>query len=336
MPDLSGLGAASLGVWTRSEALVLLTPGEVDALVRTGAWQVLWRGVYMDGGFAATAEQRAIAAVLAAGGAGQPFPVGPRDPRTGRRRRRLRAAAWGRTAARVWRFPLIDDDDPATGAHEHPLDHVAVDRALARQSYGGRTLIPHELAMGRSDLVRLPSGLWLSSPLRTLTACARLLTHEALVCAMDFALHHELVTADRLEAAAGARLGRPGGPALRRAVGLADGRAEAPSETLARLLLLPVLPGLEPQVELFDAAARLVARFDLGDRRVRLGLEADGKRGHAGTQMVAKDRRRDRSSERLGWTTERVTWFELRRQQAAVVRRVVQVHADLADRQRAA
>ena len=336
MVDLSSLGADSLGVWTRNQALLLLKAGQIDVLVRTGSWQVLWRGVYMDGGFEPTAEQRAIAAVLAAGGADQPIPTGRVDPSTGRRRVRLRAAAWGRTAARVWRFPLIDDDDPATRAAEHLLDDVAVDRPLPRQHWQGRTLIPVQVPIGRPGTVRLASGLWLSSPLRTLRTCAGLLTHEALVCAVDFALHHERVTPADLEQAAGKLFGRPGGPALRHAIELADARAESPAETLARLLLLPVLPDLEPQVELFDEAARLVARFDLGDRKVRLGVEADGKRNHAGPQMVAKDRKRDRSSDGLGWTTERLTWFELRRQQAEVVRRVVDVHARLTGQRPAA
>lgn len=47
------------------------------------------------------------------------------------------------------------------------------------------------------------------------------------------------------------------------------------------------------------------------------------------TAMVTKDRRRDRGAERRGWTTERVTWFELRRQQASVVRRMVERDAAL-------
>src|SRR5213079_1378479 len=44
----------------------------------------------------------------------------------GSRRRKLRAVASGRSAARVWGLPLIDDDDPATGASEHRIDDVAV------------------------------------------------------------------------------------------------------------------------------------------------------------------------------------------------------------------
>lgn len=58
-------------------------------------------------------------------------------------------------------------------------------------------------------------------------------------------------------------------------------------------------------------------------------MEADGKRAHGGL-MVAKDRRRDRRTGSFGWTTERATWFELRRQQEAFVRRVVEQYEQLA------
>lgn len=322
MADLSSLGAGSLGIWTRRQALALLTPGQVDVLVRTSVWQVLWRGVYADGGVVVTAEQRAVAATLAAGGA---RPVPP-----------LRAVASGRTAARAWQLPLIDDDDPATGAREHTLDSVSCDRRLPRQAYEDRVLVPQQLGLDRSEVERLPSGLWLTRPLRTIVDCSRVLTKEALVCTIDAALHRGLTSPANLEEAVAARLGVTGGPMLRGAVALADGRSESPNETLARLLLLPVLPDLEPQVELLDQHGWPRARFDLADRARKLAVEADGKRGHAGAQMVAKDRARDRWSEGRGWRTERVTWFELRRQQQAVVRRVVAAHAEQAGRRRAA
>lgn len=124
----------------------------------------------------------------------------------------------------------------------------------------------------------------------------------------------------------------PGSAVLRAALRLSDARAESPPETLARLLLLPGLPRLEPQVELFDAAARLAARFDLGDRNVRFAVEVDGEAAHAGAAMVAKDRRRDRWTSALGWHTERVTWWELRRQQHELERRLVDAHAAVARR----
>lgn len=315
MVDLSGLGRDAYGVWTRQEALVQLRAGQVDGRVRDGEWQVLWSGVYADAGIDPSPEQRAAAAVLAVGGR-------PTRPST------VTALASGRTAARVWRFPLVDDEDPATGARQHLLDDVAVSRRHHRQRWARRTLLPTRvLPVVRGDVVELDSGLLLTSPLRTLVDCARLLAHEALVCALDDALHRGLVGTEELIAATAARAGRAGARALRAAVAVADGRAESPAETLARLLLLPVLPTLEPQVELHDRWGRTLARFDLADRVVRLAVEADGLRGHAGRAMVAKDRRRDRTTESCGWATERVTWFELRREQQQVVHRVVERHA---------
>jgi hypothetical protein len=53
----------------------------------------------------------------------------------------------------------------------------------------------------------------------------------------------------------------------------------------------------------------------------------DGKRGHAGTRMVAKDRRRDRRTEPYGWRVERVTWHESRARPAATRRWVAEAAA---------
>ena len=317
--DTSTLGLRSCGVWTRAEALTVLSRGQVDARVGARTWQVPWRGVYADAGHELDAEQRAWAAVLAAGGA-----VADRSGP------RLRAVAFGRTAARVWELPLVDDRDPATSRTEHLLDEVAVVRRLPRQHWAGRTLRPVRTTLSPADLIRLPSGVWVTSPLRTLVDCAGLLASDALVCALDAAMHHRLVTPQDLDAAVRDRAGRAHSLALEAAVRLADRRAESPPETLARLLLQPALPGLEPQVELLDEVGRTLARFDLGDRSVRLAVECDGKVAHAGAAMVAKDRRRDRRTEAHGWRTERLTWFELRRQQPAVVRRIRDVHAALA------
>lgn len=323
MVDLSSLGAATMGVWTRRQALQLLGRGAVEGFLRRRVWQVVWPGVYADAGFALNAEQRCWAALLASGGEGQPVPFGPPHPRSGRCRRRLRAVACGRTAARYWQLPLIDDADPATGAHEHLLDDVSVWRHLPDLERNDRTLHRRQLHLRFSEMVKTESGLWITTPLRTLVDCAGLLSLEAAVCALDGALHAGAVTATDL---AGAVVGLSGTPGCRRvssAMSVADGRAEAPSETLTRLLLLPVLPLLEPQVELFDQRGSLVARFDLGDRKRRLAVESDGKAAHSGPAMVAKDRRRDDRIEPYGWWTERVTWYEVRRQQTQTVRRIL-------------
>lgn len=336
MADLTSLGEHSAGVWSRAQARTLLTAGEIWTLKRTGAWQTVWPGVHADGGFVLDAAQRAFAAVIASGGDEQPVPFGPADD-TGRRRRRLRAVAYGRTAARVWGFPLIDDDDPATGRSEHLLDDVAVwchGRTLRRTDDHGRVreLRRHQPTLRDGELVQLDNGLWITSPVRTLADVTELLSPEALVCALDAALHRDTVTIDQLDTGVARRRGHPWSVQFAAAVALADGRAESPAETLARLLLLPVVPGLIPQVRLTDEWGRLLARFDLGDPRIKLAVEADGKRGHAGAQMAAKDHRRDRFSGTFGWTTERVTWFELRRQQSQVRARIAAVADRLASR----
>ncbi len=317
-----------MGVWTRRGALDLLTRGTIGHLLATGTWQRVFRGVYADGGYVLSPEQRAFAALLATGGA-EPVPLGGPRP-DGTPRRRIVAAACGRTAARVWGYPLVDDDDPATGGTERFVHDVHTWRACAPVTQPpapgeprGHELRRHRLTLLPGELVRHPSGVWLTGPVRTALDCVLLLGHEAGVCVLDDGLHRGLFVPGQLAAAVDARAGRPGVVALAAAVAAADGRAEAPTETLARLILLPGLPGLVPQVELHDRTGRVLARFDLGDEKIKLAVDLDGKRGHAGEQMVAKDRRRDRRTEQYGWWTERGTWFEVRRRPEEFRARVV-------------
>ena len=320
--DLSPLGAMTGGVWTRGQALQHAPAGVVRAAVgRT--WQVVWPGVHADAGYDLTAEQRCWAAVLASGGAGRPEAVGTRELLPGQQRRRVRAVACGRTAARFWGLALVDDDDPATGGQDRLVDEVAVGTHLRPLEHEGRVLHRHRLRLRPGDITRTATGVHVTSVVRTLVDLCGLLDPEAAVCALDDALHRALVSPGQLAEALALRAGRPGADALRGAVSLADGRAESPAETLTRLVLRPVLPELEPQVELRDDAGYVVARFDLADRRRRLGVESDGKTAHGGPSMVAKDRARDLRAEHHGWWTERVTWYDVRRRQEVTRRRVL-------------
>lgn len=304
------LGAGADGVWTRRQAVAALSPARVQTALRRGEWQVLWAGVYADAGHVPDQAQRARAAALA-GGPG--------------------AVACGRTAARLHGMVLVDDADPATGTYEHLLDDVAVPVARAPLLSGRRRLLRH----GRRglDAVELRSGLLVTSPLETVAECARLLAPDALVCLLDDVLHREVVTPQQLAALVEQRRWEPGGPALRRALALADGRAESPAETLARLLLLPVLPGLVPQHRLVDGRGWLLARFDLGDPVLRLAVEADGV-SHRGARSAARDQRRDRRSDALGWRTERCTWWDLRRGHQVLQARVLHAAQEQARRHR--
>lgn len=331
MTDLSLLGSRTAAVWTRSAALELVTPDVLDRLLAEGTWVRVLPGVYADGGFALSVVQWAFAVSLASG-------LSDAEPARGERVSALRAVPCARTAARVWGMPLIDDDDPATGAQDRVNHDVAVWRHVHPLAFATadelQVLHRRRLEVRDHDVVRHESGLWLTSRERTLFDLARVVSQDALVCALDHQLHEGLVERDELERLGKALARKPGAGRFRRALALADDRAESPAETLGRLLLQPALPGLTPQVTVLDHGARPVARFDLADDELRLAVETDGKAGHAGAAMAAKDHARDRRTAGLGWHTERVTWFELRCQPQAVVRRVTAAAERLRARQR--
>lgn len=297
------LGAGSGGVWTWAQARRAgFSSSGIRRACADGHWQVLLRGTYTDGGCAPGPSHRAWAAVLAAGGPG-------------------RAVAAGRTAARLHGLPLVDDDDPVLRRHESREDDVAVRRAL-RDRPG---LHPRTWSYAPAEVGTI-GGCPVPGLTRTLWDLRLVLRPEALVCALDAALHDGRVTPQHLEAQR-----RPGARGLRAyetAVRLADGRAESPLETLTRLVLLPVLPDLEPQVEVFDASARLLARVDLGLRRLCLAVEADGA-SHTGTVSLAEDRERGR---RTGWAFERVGWAEVRCRPGELQERVLRRVAELSRR----
>ena len=310
-----------LDVWTWPEAAARTSRVTARARVRRGVWQSPFRGVYVGGSHPLSPEEWALAATLATGGRA---PVGA-----------ARAVASGRTAARVWGLSLIDDDDPATSATEKFLHEVTTPRGvqdLRPQRKAGappvhelfrvrRRLRPHEVTWHAA-------GFWLTTALRTAVDCVPSIGLEASVCLLDDGLRRRLFTSDGLEREVVRRTGQPGSRAFARAVALTDGRSESAAETLARLLLLPVLPGLVPQVKIRDGR-RIVARVDLGDEQTRLAVEVDGKLWHSGEPMVAKDRNRDRRLERLGWWTERCTWHDVRCLQDELIERMVWRDAQL-------
>jgi hypothetical protein len=291
------LGAATGGVWTTADARAAgVCDRSIQYRLETGVWQRVRRGIYCDGGIVPSPQMRAWAAVLSAGGPG-------------------RAWVTGRTVLRLYELPLIDDDDPATGGREARHDDVTVLGARRDQPtlHPSRRCVPQ----AQRGSIRGCPAVALEP---ALVQAAALLSHEALVCVLDAALHRGLATRESLELLVAARVEMPDVRPLRRAVELADGRAESPLETLGRLALLPVLPNLEPQVQIRDGRGRLLARVDLGDPLLRLAVEGDGRATHGA--MAADDHRRDRALRAVGWWTERYTWFDVRCRAPALQRRI--------------
>lgn len=85
---------------------------------------------------------------------------------------------------------------------------------------------------------------------------------------------------------------------------LADPRAESPGESVLRLRWIDAgLPPCRPQVKVRDRYGILRFYLDLGNERLRLGAEYDGREFHSSDEDRARDRRRRRwMREEQGWT----------------------------------
>jgi hypothetical protein len=135
------------------------------------------------------------------------------------------------------------------------------------------------------------------------------------VAAADAALFAGQVTTKDLEVALRiARLG-PGRADARAAVHLADGLAESPGESWARVLFISLgLPKCDLQAEIRDGQERFVARVDFLFRTYRTVVEFDGlvKYGGAhGREALIDEKRREDALRSLGYQVVRLTWRDL-------------------------
>jgi hypothetical protein len=140
----------------------------------------------------------------------------------------------------------------------------------------------------------------LTSAGRTLVDCAREWDLEPSVIALDAALLLEITSRQALDRTLARCSHWPGAPRARRAVSLADGRAESPLETKGRLRLVGA--GLAPdqlQVEI-HSAGRFVGVVDAWYEQAAVALEFDGRvkytdpwRGRTPRQVLWEEKRRE-------------------------------------------
>jgi very-short-patch-repair endonuclease len=145
-----------------------------------------------------------------------------------------------------------------------------------------------------------------TTPVRAALDIARREPLRTAVVALDVLLGRGLVHPDDLDARAAALTTGRGVRRARRAVTLADGRAESPPETVLRLLLRSAGLAPVPQYVVRDADGRFVARVDLAFPERRVAVEYDGA-WHGTPGQLARDRRRLNALVAAGWTVLHVT-----------------------------
>lgn len=163
-----------------------------------------------------------------------------------------------------------------------------------------------------ADDVTRHRGLRVTTPLRTVLDCARILPLAEAVCIADSALRVGAITLDELRAAAARSSRGPGAGRIRRVAELADDRSGSVLESLLRVLLS--VNGLVPpyvQHVVRDRQGRRVKRVDFAWPAESLIVEADGYEFHSSRTSYRDDRRCGNAYTRAGWRFLRFSWEDV-------------------------
>jgi very-short-patch-repair endonuclease len=279
---IAEIATAQHGAVARRQLLEAGVPAHVIAYrVRSGALVPLFAGAYAVAGSALGWHQRIMAGTLASGPG---------------------AVASHRAAAFLHGLAGIE-----------PRVEVSVARDHSPRAPG---LIVHRLQCLLPSDVELREGIARTRPPATLLALAAVVPATTLERALDDALARGLVSCAQIERRLDSvgRQGRAGAGALGR---LLAGRSSAPRWTqseferrLLRLLRDAGIPVPVPQFEVRLPNGRR-AFLDLAWPDIRLALEANSYRHHAGRLAWSKDNTRNNAVIALGWRIIPVTWEDL-------------------------
>lgn len=148
-----------------------------------------------------------------------------------------------------------------------------------------------------------------TTPLRTVLDCLRILPPAEGLAIADSALRLGSVDHDELLAAA-AQLRGPHRLRIQRVVASADRRSESVLESVLRALLIDRgIEGFVPQFVVRDA--EFSARLDLGNPGLLLDLEADGFEFHGSRRALVNDCRRQANLTIRGWRVLRFSWEDI-------------------------
>lgn len=210
---------------------------------------------------------------------------------------RLEETSWRRIEAASLRLPPGAAFSGLTAAWLHGLDvdPCSPIEATVQPNAGvsGRVGMAIRRAAMAAEEIVLVRGMRALVPVSAVAgACCRLSLTEGVVV-LDAAAHKALVEVDELIQWARRHPGHRGVRNLRRAIDLADPKAESPMESRLRMVLvLGGLPQPSTQAVIHDAGGRFVARLDLYYAQSRLGIEYDGQ---VHRESLAEDNRRQNS-----------------------------------------
>jgi very-short-patch-repair endonuclease len=249
-----------------------------DAL-RSSAWRRLFRGIYADADLPDVLDVRIRGARMIA-------------PAT--------AVFSGRTAAHLHGVPELAD------VRGLPVE-VTVPASVRFGPVQG--LRVRRVDLPGSDVVEV-GGWRCTTGLRTALDIARWEPLPEAVAGLDLLLARRVVGEVALREAADDGTGR-GSRQARRAVALADARAESQPESKLRVIL--ALAGLPPvpQHVIRGAGGEFLARVDLAYPHLCVAVEYDGA-WHAEDGQFVRDRRRLNQLTAAGWAVLHVTAADLR------------------------
>lgn len=196
--------------------------------------------------------------------------------------------------------------------------HRPVDRSVGVKAFRVR---PRPRTLGRPD----PVATDLGSADEVATALVQLsLDHGSVAgtVSADDAVHRGLVTIAQLSAAAGLVTTWPGSARVRAMLSFVDGRSESVGETRCRVELVTHGLGVEPQVIVRESDGTVVARVDFLVEGTQVVVEFDGKVKYADgdPKVLWDEKRREDRLRALGYVVVRITWADLERPGAVVVK----------------
>jgi hypothetical protein len=154
------------------------------------------------------------------------------------------------------------------------------------------------------------AGLPSTTAARTVVDLARVLEFKAGVVAADSALHRKLATKAEMLAVIEALPGRRGISRARAVVEFADGRAESPLESLARVLFTALgLP--PPDLQVWVGGPQPAGRVDFFWKEFRTVAEVDGALKYANPERAREQLRRDSALRAEGYEVVHFTWQDI-------------------------